>query len=412
MNPYYYLSQAWKALSERRTRSALTILMVVVGSGLITAIDGMNQGLSGYIETQLATLGGNVMLVLPSEGGFGPPGGETGSTTLNEGTATTLKRIPHITNVLPFISGVAQISSGGYRLGVSVEGVDATRLAQIYPKLEYESGGPVVPSDGIGLVLGSQVAHPPGQTSPVFKVGQTVSLAVSITVEENGQQRAKIVRRSFQVKGVLSELGSMGVDRTVYMSLQAANSLFEKTGTYSGIYLITRDTELNDDVEKSIRAIYRRNIGIISPKSLVATIEEFLGTFTAFFSTIAFVSLIVGGVGIVTTLYTSVMERIREIGLLKALGYTDFEVMGLFMMESILIGILGGILGLAVGAAGSYALVQLNPFAMGELSFDPVLVPMNMLNTFVIAVALSCIAGLYPAWRAARLNPVVALRKE
>lgn len=412
MNPYYYLSQAWRALSERRTRSGLTIVMVVVGAALVTALDGMNQGMNDFIQAQLNTLGGNVMIIFPSEGGgFGPPS-EGARTTLNDGTVNTLRRIPHVTSAIPFITGSAQINAGGNRRIVSVQGLAQTRMNLVYPTLSYESGGPILPSDSVGLVLGYQLAYPPGQTAPFAKVGQTVTIAVSVTVEQNGQQRAKVVTRSFQVKGILNEVGSLGVDSGAYVSLHAANSLFEKAGTYTGIYLITRDPEFNETVEASIREIYKRNIGVISPKSLVATIQQFLGTFSAFFSTIAFFSLIVGGVGIVTTLYTSVMERVREIGLLKALGYTDIEVMGLFLMESILIGILGGMIGLAVGAAGSYALIKINPFAGGQLEFEPVLVPINMLNTFAIAAALSCLAGLYPAWRASRLNPVVALRKE
>jgi putative ABC transport system permease protein len=264
----------------------------------------------------------------------------------------------------------------------------------------------------MGIVLGYNVAYPADLNRPLAKRGQTVSIEFSKVESEGGAERVVVKKKSFQVKGVLDELGNMMVDNQVYISPAAANALFEKGGSYDGIYGITRHPDENDEVEERIRKVYGKNIGITSPKALAETIKDVMGTFETFISAIAAVSMFVGAVGIVTTLYTSVMERIREIGLLKALGYGRGTVLLMFLTESMTIGIIGGLLGLGLGVLGSYVLIQIMPFGMGEITITPYFPPRDLIEIFFLAFILSIIAGLYPAWRASKLSPITALRKE
>ena len=151
----------------------------------------------------------------------------------------------------------------------------------------------------------------------------------------------------------------------------------------------------------------------MSPKAIASTVQELMGTFIGFLSAIAAVSMFVGAVGIITTLYTSVMERTREIGLLKAIGYTRETVLFMFLTESFAIGLLGGLLGLVLGVGGAYVLIQLMPFGVGQaISIDPYFSPPSLIQVFLLACALSVVAGLYPAWRASTMNPITALKKE
>jgi putative ABC transport system permease protein len=242
-------------------------------------------------------------------------------------------------------------------------------------------------------------------------VGETVTLQFSYVEDTAQGQKTQTKTRVFQVKGILSAVGSTGVDSSAFITTSAANALFNKGGHYSGIYVITKDPNLNDQVEARIKKIYANNIGVISPKSLAATIQQLLGGFTGFISSVGAISLLVGAIGIVTTLYTSVMERTREIGLLKALGFRNEVIMLIFLSESALIGVLGGILGILGGIGGAQVLAQL--FAFGpESSIKPVILPSDVLTVFGLSILLSIGAGLYPAWRAASLDPIVALRKE
>jgi putative ABC transport system permease protein len=191
-------------------------------------------------------------------------------------------------------------------------------------------------------------------------------------------------------------------------------------------------------VEEEIRTIYGNDIGITTVQAILETVEEFTGGINSFLSSIAIVSLVVGAVGIITTLYTSVIERIREIGTLKALGASNFTILGLFLMEAVLIGIIGASLGLAAGIGMGYMLVSSSPGGGGEgtddngnatgsstgdddtqtstgetqqaETFAPVFLGEDLIRVWVTSVGLSMIAGFYPAWKASRYLPVDALR--
>jgi putative ABC transport system permease protein len=231
-------------------------------------------------------------------------------------------------------------------------------------------------------------------------------------VESSGPyQKVVTKRKSFQVKGVLNELGNMLIDNQVYVSLPAAASLLEKGGEYSGIYVITRDPGLNDEVVERIKEIYGKNIGVTSPKAIAETINRILGTFNAYIQSIAAISLLVGAVGIVTTLFTSVMERTREIGLLKALGFSNETVLALFLAESGVIGLVGGLMGVVAGVGGAHLLSVLTPFGEG-VNINPTFKLGDIAYVWGLSLTLSLLAGLYPAWRASKLSPLTALRKE
>ncbi len=404
------------ALKERKLRTVLTIIMVMIGASLITSLDGLGGGIDNYISDQLNTLGANVLIISPSEasgGGFGPPANRP-ETKLTSQTVRTIERVLGIEDVVPFYRGSATLKSGSEERGISIVGMDQSKLNHITPKLSLESGSLVSETDSSGILLGYNIAYPQDLDKPFAKRGQMVSI-IYFQVEEapGGRQILNENSKSFQVKGILEELGNMQVDNQAYISTSAANSLFEKGSVYDGLYGITRDVDENEEIEERIRKIYGNNIGIISPKSLIETIQQVIGTFTAFLSAIAAVSMIVAGVGIITTLYTSVMERTREIGLLKALGYGNKTILAMFLIESMTIGLLGGILGIITGAGAAYVVGRYISFGgPGTFVINPVFMPIELIEVFFISFILSIMAGIYPAWRAAKLSPIIALRKE
>ncbi len=378
----------------------------------MTSLNGLNGGMQNFINDQLNVLGANLLIVTPSPifAGFGES--ERPSATLNEQTIKTLKAVPGVDVAVPFYTAAAKIVSSGVSRDVTITGIDQTKLRAIYPKLSMEAGSLVQLTDSVGIVLGNEVSHPPGRTSPFALVGQTVSLQFSFIEDTAQGQRTQTKSRIFQVKGILSSLGTTGVDSVAFITTSAANALFQKGGKYSGIYVLTKNPELNDQVENRVKEIYAGNIGVVSPKTIAATVGQVLGGFTSFITSIAAISMLVGGVGIVTTLYTSVMERTREIGLLKALGFRNEIVMVTFLSESALIGFIGGCIGILVGIGGAQVLTQILPFGPEPGAFSPVILPSDLGTVFLLSLFLSIIAGIYPAWRAASLDPIVALRKE
>ncbi len=410
MNFIELIKMAFSALSERKLRTSLTILMVLIGSTLITSLNGLNSGVSIFIYDQLSTLGGNVLIVTPSssETLFGPSE-EASKIPLTSQTVKTLSSLKWVIEVIPFIRGVAAIKSPDGEKSILITGLDQSKLKYIIPKLEILKGSLTSSTDFIGIVLGYKLAHnEKGELK--FKPGQTIILKVSKVEVAGGLQKVVAKEKTFQVKGILKELGNELIDGQAYISLPVASALFEKGSEYDGIYVITRDVKYNEEVEKSIREIYGKNIGVTSPKAIAETINKIVGTFNAYISGIAFVSLLVGAVGIVTTLFTSVMERTKEIGLLKALGFNNSIILLLFLIESMVIGGVGGALGLITGVIGAYILSKILPF--GITGIKPIFYLINMFYIWFLAFGLSIISGLYPAWRASKLNPIEALRKE
>jgi putative ABC transport system permease protein len=423
MNLIELLRLSFGALNERKVRSGLTVLMVVIGVALMTSLNGLGAGMDNFIDDQLGTLGANMLFVTPSEAGsaFGPPQ-ETPETKLTSQTVRTIERIHGVENIAPFYTGVVTMRSGGEEKTVTIRGIDMSKIAYIAPNAELESGSLVSTTDSVGMVLGYYIAYPSNLDKPLAKRGQTVTVEYTLVEIEGDKEKLVVEKKSFQIKGIFKETGGMNLDNFAYVSPAAANALFDKKGVYDGINVITRDADDNDAVEAGIRKIYGNNIGIISPKALAETIKDIMAQFTGFIRAVALVSMFVGAVGIITTLYTSVMERTREIGLLKAIGYGNRTILIMFLTESIAIGLLGAILGLLAGVGGAYALVQIimqtDPEAQASaqsgasISMSPIFRPMDVFQVFILAFILSIIAGLYPAWRASRLSPITALRKE
>ncbi|MBS7656140.1 ABC transporter permease [Candidatus Bathyarchaeota archaeon] len=409
MNPLELTKMALTALGERRLRTGLTILMVIIGSTLITSLNGLNAGVSVFIYDQLSMLGGNMLIISPSGSTnlFSSEG--TGKTPLTSQTVKTLSRIRWVDDSVPFVSGVASIKSAKKETSILIIGVDQSKFKLVVPKAELLKGGFVSSTDSTGIVLGYKIAYD-DKGELKFNIGQTLVLKVSKVEVVGGIQKVTSKEKAFQVKGILKELGNQLVDEQAYISLPAAVALFDKGNEYDGIYLITRDTKYNEEVEKNIRRIYGNNIGVTSPKAIAETINNIVSTFSAYIFSIAFVSLLVGAIGIITTLFTSVMERTREIGLLKALGFSNAIILLLFLVESMIIGGVGGVLGVATGMMGAHLLAKVIPF--GITGIKPIFYVKNMFYIWLLAFILSILAGLYPAWKAAKLNPIEALRKE
>lgn len=403
---------SFAALKERRLRSGLTVLMVIIGVALMTSINGLGGGMNNYISEQLGTLGANVLIVTPSAG-FGPEAQSGLHTKLTAQTVRTIERLYGVKYAIPFFTGSATLKSGGETTTVSILGLDQSKLVYIAPKISLESGSYASSGDSSGMLLGYSIAHPSNLDRPFAKTGQTLSIEFSQVETQGGNEKLVTKRRAFQVRGILNELGSQQTDSAVFITVASANALFAKGGTYDGIYVITDNPDLNDRVEASITKFYGKNIGVVSPKAIATTIQNLMGTFIGFLSAVAAVSMFVGAVGIITTLYTSVMERTREIGLLKAIGYSRETVLLMFLTESFAIGLLGGFLGLVFGIGGAYALIGFLPLGMGaEISINPAFSPDTLLQVFLLACGLSVLAGLYPAWRASTLSPITALKKE
>jgi putative ABC transport system permease protein len=209
----------------------------------------------------------------------------------------------------------------------------------------------------------------------------------------------------------MQETGNPTIDKAVVINPTIGNSFFQKSGKFDAIILTAISPDYVDVVEQEIKQLYGNNIGVTSVKGIIKTVQGFTSGTSSFLLSIAVVSLIVGAVGIITTLYTSVVERTREIGTLKAIGARDSYILSLFLSEALLIGIFGATSGLIAGIAVGQILSS-GFGAPGGGHSSPIYLPTDMLRTWMITVGLSFLAGLFPAFKAARLLPIMALKRD
>ena len=415
---------SFDALKERKVRSILTILMVVVGSSLMVALNGLGAGFGKFIDESFSMLAPNILFVSSAQqdqasaspfGGGGPP--PTPKITLNSAVETRIRSLPLVSDVIPSYQGQVQLESSGKSLSKSVFSIDPTKLYVIAPTLEFEEGSAIRSNDPSAIYIADEIANPPGENAPFATLGQTMRVTYSF-VDENGKQQEEV--RSFVVRGIMKPTGNPTIDNAVVFNRDTGNALMHKSGKYDGLLVAAESGGFVKTVEEEIRKLYGNDIGVTSPEAILKTIREFTTGFSVFILGIALVALLVGAVGIITTLYTSVMERTKEIGTMKAIGAQSSNILSLFMTEALMIGILGATCGLLAGIAGGYVLIAglgsgggaEDNSSNGFGNISPVFLPTDLATVWGISVGLSLIAGIYPAWKASRLSPIVALRRE
>lgn len=416
-----YFKLAAKALFDRKVRSVLTIIGIAVGSAIILALIASSSGLNAGIASNIEKTGANV-LTLRTAGGFFSAG-STNTYQLSSQDVTWLSNQADVIAVYPYYSYSASITNGGTTLQSSLIGINLAALNLLYKGLTIAEGTFPSLSDTSSALVGYSVANPTSGTP--IGINQMVSMSVSGIKGVKGS-----VSYAVLAGGILAAYGSTfsaNIDDTVFVAIQATQFL-SKSPYYSGIYVVVDSTDNVDAVQTVITNYYSSNVRVISPGQILSSLTSITSQLTLFLGSIGAVSLFVATVGIVNTMYVSVMERTREIGILKAIGYRPRQIMGLFLSEAALTGGIGGVCGLIIG----YILAFLMGGFLGGLggggrsfgggggpgggassmSIHPVFSTELLLFSLVFPVVLATVAGLYPAWRASKMNAVVALKYE
>jgi putative ABC transport system permease protein len=408
---------SFESLRDRKLRTILTILMVMSGSALLVAVGGIGASFSNSFNRQVSNLAPNILFISSSQqaqGGSGPPslGGGASSPpkiTLNSAVVNRIHSLPFVSDVISAYRGSVTLQSQSESKTGAILSMDPQKLNLIAPTLEFVSGSTVQPNNPAAMIVAQNVANPPGDANPFLVLGQSVKVTYSFVDSDNGEQKQE--SKNLIITGIMKETGNPTIDNGIIINLQAGNSLLQKSGKFDSLFVIAQTSDLVDTVQQELRNLYGNNIGISTVRAILKTIQQFTGGINAFLSSIAIVSLIVGAVGIITTLYTAVVERTREIGTLKAIGAQNKDILTLFLVEALLIGIFGATLGMLSGIGFGYALsAGIRPG--NEPYSPPIFVPDNMFRVWIISVSLSIAAGVFPALKASRLLPITALRAQ
>ncbi len=410
MNFIQLLRLSFEALKERRLRTGLTILMVIMGASLLVALNGTGNGFTNFVNNQFSSLGANVLILTP----------RSESIKIDSVLADEISRISGVGDTILYIQQIAAISSQGSEQTTIVVGVEQSKLPLLFPTISFETGTFVSETDNVGAILGNEVARQQGQSQSFANLGETVK----IIYQGYENQRPTTFQKSFVIRGLINYMGSgiVPADQMTFISTSAARKLFNRGDNYDGMYVVSQNSDANEQVLNSLRDKYGNDLVIISPQQISNVIQQISSGVYLFINVVAMVSLLVASVGIITTLQTSVMERIKEIGLLKALGFNRQLILGLFLFEAMIIGMVGGAIGVTLGiglSQGMSALLGQNfnfestgPGTGFRLQLVPSYDLSYMFMTWCLCVFLSMVSGLYPSWRASRLDPVVALRTE
>ena len=389
---------ALTSMRQRKLRSWLTIIGIVIGVASIIALVAISQGLQNYVEESFEEFGTNSIIIRPGTM-FGPPGaGEYG---LTDDDVDVIERVAGIDYVAPFVYDYALVEYHREELQVQIMGVPTDIVEKFMEDTGWnlEKGSVFKRENEYSVVIGHLAA------TDLFED------------ELHIRNRILIEGQTFKVIGIIEEIGNDQDDTMIAIPMERARDILDKTDEVSMVMAFAKEgvdvNKLRDEITDELED-YRgeEDFMVMSSVQLIEQISSILGVLELIVGAIASISLLVGAVGIMNTMYMSVLERTREIGVMKAIGATNARILGIFLMESGFFGIVGGTIGVAIGSAIALAVGQIAPsLNLGFtliIRIEPELVAFGIIFAFI----LGAIAGFFPARSASKLKPADALRYE
>ncbi len=409
---------ALRALSVNKLRSALTMLGIIIGVGAVITLLSVGQGVQNLITSQLQSIGTNLLFVVAGnlDSASMMRSGSVGGLTLSLEDADAIADpfdVPDVIAIAPEVMGGADVSYGKINLRVTVSGVTpAYSPVRNFP-VAYGSFIDATDQNTRArvAVLGSDIAAKLFENG-AYPIGATIKINAS----------------PFKVIGVLESKGGSGgpggnQDEVLMVPLSTAHErLFQRFRNYRGdpmvsvIYAQVTSEDRMEAAAQEIAELLRQrhdirfqdddDFTVINQRDLLAIFGQITGVLTIFLGAIAGISLLVGGIGIMNIMLVSVTERTREIGLRKAVGAKRRDILIQFLIESVTLALLGGALGIILGAAGAFGISRL------QSDLTAVVTGQSVLLATGFSAAVGLFFGIYPATRAAKLNPIEALRYE
>lgn len=403
------LHETYAALSANKTRSGLTMLGIIIGISSVIALVSIGQGATSSIQSSINALGSNLLLVSPGAArtqGFGASGGRGGAKTLTADDMSAIAGLENISAVAGEVSGRYQIVARGTNTNTTVNGVTPA-----YPAIR-----------NLGLAEGSFVSDQQnGSAAKVAVIGPTV---MTDLFGEDAQasdvvgSAIRIKGQEFKVIGVTAAKGGSGFqnqDDIIYIPQLTASRYLAGDKYLTTIDVQAASPDAMAQAQEDITALLldRHHISdaaaadfsVLNQADILASASSVTATLTLLLGAIAGISLLVGGIGIMNMMLTTVTERTKEIGLRKAIGARRSDISRQFLAESVALTVIGGLVGIVLGAGISFA-VNLSGAIPTSLSWSAIVL------AFGTSAAIGILFGYYPARRAAGLNPIEALRYE
>ncbi len=401
------LQETYSALSSNKVRSGLTMLGIVIGISSVIAMTAIGNGAQSTIEASIQSIGANLITVSP-----GAPRGAGQQVSAGRGSAKSLTiadadgiaaTVSGVKAVSPEVTGRYQVTAKGTNTNTSVAGVTSAYID--VRNTEIDEGS---------FISDQQVAS----VAKVAVIGPTTRDDLFGVDSDAVGQMIRIKQIQFKIIGVTKSKGGTGFsnpDDAVYIPVSTAQQYFSGDKYVTSISVSADSPEVTAQVQADMTTLLLDRHGIADPgladfstlnqADIIATASSVTGTFTALLAAVAGISLLVGGIGIMNMMLTTVTERTREIGLRKAIGAKQSDISRQFLVEAVVLTFIGGAVGIVLGW-GIALLVSRLGIIQAQVSLGSVFL------AFGVSTGIGIVFGYYPATRAAKLNPIEALRYE
>ena len=394
-----YLRFSIRNLSYHKARTLLTLLGMIIGVAVIIAMVSIGKGMDVSINEQLEKMGGDKITIMPAGMRyFSSTSAPREYVAFTQKELSEIKRIPGVKDAVPYFMRNALVEYRNEKKEVSVAG--GTRKGYDVFRAFYtlKKGRLFEDSESNVVVLGYRVWK--DEFDNEIRVGDII----------------KIKGKKFKVIGLLEEIGNRGDDTTIYMPLKAAQALFDAENEISMIFVVAESEEIVNNVAKKIEDKLEKLRGtkdfeVLTSENLAKQIAQVTNIITFVLGGIASVSLLVGGIIIMNTMLMNVIERTREIGIMKATGAKSRTILLIFLVEAMVIGMVGGSIGIGLGYIISKIIETIGKFYIGG-GFITVINIKLVVGAMCFSIFVGIISGVYPAYKAAKLDPIEALRFE
>lgn len=411
MKFFELLEESVSVLRTNKMRTALSVLGIIIGIGSVITLMTLGQASQVSITERIQSLGANLLIISPGSSGssrsnFFRGGGFGGGNTLKYEDALAIAESDRITTVDSVAASYSSRSEITYDR--NLESVSVNGVTPEYFKLR-----------NVELGMGEEISQTDIDTSnKVAIIGATAAEALFGAGVNPLGEKIRIEGLSFTVIGVTDEKGSMGgsnFDEVVYVPLTTAQKVLYGVDFVSSIYVGAKNENVMEAAENQVGFLLLEQHRLTSPSDadftissqadILETVNEVTQTFTTLLTGIAAISLVVGGIGIMNIMLVTVTERTREIGIRKALGAKRKSIISQFLIESTILTIIGGIIGVLLGLAVSYIITN-------KMDLPQVMSVESIALSVLVSTVIGILFGWYPAQKASKLQPIEALRYE
>jgi len=417
------LAYAASAIKLRKLRAGLTTLGIAIGITALVGLLAITQGFQASLQVQLQRGFVTDTLVVTTQNlGFGY---EVKDFKLLIGDAGIIDNVKNVKLSVPTIQKTCYGQFENRTVTLNIVGVDFAKYKQIYSdNFEAKTGSiPDDPKDNVAII-GASVNNPWKNGTVLTDINKNFEI---IYTQRNGNE---FINQSFTFTSVamLGEIGGAALggpsDYMVYIPINKAQTYFDTNETSTIIVQLEKSDENSlSQTSKDIENTFDKQVLVVSSKSIYNTVSSVMDRVQVLMTGVIAISLLVAGVGIMNIMIISLIERTKEIGIMKAIGMKNSTVLAVFLSESLIMGIVGTISGIILGYLLAYGINSLDLLGgminsategtiMGGIPSTPVLTLTNLFSALFFGLAVSIIFGLYPAWKASRLEPVDALRYE